>query len=102
MHSQVENYGSVYHNLQIGPADIGQTVAQQRKRLKITQHELASKAKVSRELIAKLETARYPEIGVKKLIRILNALGLDIRITSLNQRRPTLEDLRTEDEGETA
>jgi transcriptional regulator with XRE-family HTH domain len=82
--------------------DIARTVAQERKRLRMTQHELASKARVSRLLVARLETERLPELGVKKLIRILNALGMDIRITSLNQRRPTLEDLRAEEEGETS
>lgn len=81
--------------------DIARTVAQQRKRLRLTQQQLASKAKVSRLLVARLETERLPELGVKKLIRILNAVGMDIRITSLNQRRPTLEDLRADEEGET-
>jgi predicted transcriptional regulator len=66
--------------------DIARTVAQERKRLRMTQHELASKARVSRLLVARLETERLPELGVKKLIR----------------RRPTLEDLRAEEEGETS
>ena len=81
-------------------SDIARTVAQERRRLGLTQHQVASKAKVSRLLVARLETERLPELGVKKLIRILNAVGLDIRITSLNQKRPTLEDLRAQ-EGET-
>ena len=83
-------------------SDIARTVAQQRKRQGLTQQQLAVKARVSRLLIARLETERLPELGVKKLIRILNAVGLDIRITSLNQRRPTLDDLRAEEEGEMA
>jgi transcriptional regulator with XRE-family HTH domain len=82
--------------------DIARTVAQQRKLLGLTQQQLAIKAKVSRLLVARLETERLPELGVKKLIRILNAIGLDIRITSLNQRRPTFDDLRADEEGETA
>lgn len=77
--------------------DIGKLIAQQRKRLRLTQPELASKARVSVALIAKLETGRYPELGVKKLTRILNAVGLDIRITALNLKRPTLEDLQADE-----
>ena len=82
--------------------DIAGIVVRQRKRLGLTQQQLASKARVSRLLIARLETERLPELGVKKLIRILNAIGLDIRITSLNLKRPTFEDLRADEEGETA
>ena len=90
------------HDGEIDLNDIARTVAQQRKRLGLTQQQLAVKARVSRLLIARLETERLPELGVKKLIRILNAVGLDIRVTSLNQRRPTLDDLRADEEGETA
>ena len=77
--------------------DIGKLIAQQRKRLHLTQPQLASKARVSLALLAKLETGRYPELGIKKLTRILNAVGLDIRITTLNLKRPTLEDLQAEE-----
>jgi hypothetical protein len=38
------------------------------------------------------------DIGYKRLSRILHALGLDLRLTELNQQRPTLEDLRAEEE----
>ena len=80
--------------------DIGKTVAEHRKRARLTQHELAAKARVSRALIANLETKRLPELGATKLLRILNAVGLDIRMTTLNLSRPTLEDLVAEEEGE--
>ncbi len=75
---------------------IAQLIAVHRKRSRLTQHELASRAGVSRLLIAKLETGRYPEIGFTRLLRILHVLGLDLRITALNLSRPTLEDLQAE------
>ena len=78
---------------------MARTIAAQRRQLGLTQDQLAAKATVSRPLIAKLETGRYPEVGVKKLLRILRALGLDLRITALNRQRPTLDDLRAENEG---
>lgn len=82
--------------------EIARTIAVHRRRRRLTQDQLAIKARVSRPLIAKLETGRYPEVGVKKLLRILHAVGLDLRVTTLNLKRPTLEDLIAEDqEGET-
>jgi transcriptional regulator with XRE-family HTH domain len=80
--------------------DIADTIRSQRRRRRLTQHQLADKARVSRDLIAKLETSRLPELGVKKLLRILHALALDLRVTDLNLKRPTLEDLRAEEDGE--
>ena len=79
--------------------DLAKEIADHRKRQSLTQYELALKAGVSRTLLARLESGRLPEIGAKKLIRILNAVGLDLRITSLNQQRPTLEDLLAEEGG---
>jgi len=78
--------------------DIAKAIVIQRKGQRLTQHQLAAQARVSRDLIAKLETGRLPELGVKKLLRILNAVGLDLRVTTLNLNRPTLEDLQAEEE----
>jgi transcriptional regulator with XRE-family HTH domain len=72
----------------------------ERKRRRLSQHKLASMAGVSRPLIANLETGRLPEIGVTKIIRLLNSLGLDFRITTLNTQRPTLEDILAEENSE--
>lgn len=78
--------------------EIGGQVKTQRKLLRMTQQQLADAACVSRLLIAKLETERLPELGVKKLMRILNAVGLDLRVSTLNRQRPTLEDLWAEED----
>lgn len=51
-------------------------------------------------MLAELESGRLPELGVRKLLRILHAVGLDLRITSFNLKRPTLEDLIEEEEAE--
>jgi len=77
--------------------EIAERVRTERKRLRLTQNELASQAKVSRALLAELEAGRLPELGIKKLLRILRALGLDLRVTTFNQERPTLEDLLEEE-----
>ena len=78
--------------------ELGERIKQARKHLKLTREQLATKARVSRARIEALENLRAPDIGFKNLLRIMNALGLDFRITALNQRRPTLEDLIEDEE----
>ena len=73
-------------------AEVAVRIRTQRRALGLTQHELANKARVSRA-IAELESGRLPELGFKKLVRILRAVELDLRLTTFNRRRPTLEDL---------
>jgi len=77
--------------------EIGARVKESRKRLRLTQSQLAEKSGVSRARIEALENQRIPDIGFKNLLRIMNAVGLDIRITALNKQRPTLEDLVQEE-----
>ena len=78
--------------------ELGERIKQARKHLKLTREQLATRARVSRARIEALENLRAPDIGFKNLLRIMNALGLDFRITTLNQRRPTLEDLIEDEE----
>jgi transcriptional regulator with XRE-family HTH domain len=75
---------------------IGGAVRKRRLELGLSQRELAALANVARNRIAPLENARLPEIGFATLTKILHALGLDLRITTLNRQRPTLDDLRSE------
>jgi len=77
--------------------DIAERVREERKRLRLSQKKLASQAGVSRALLAALEADRLPELGIKKLLRILRAVGLDLRVTALNLQRPTFEDLVEEE-----
>lgn len=80
--------------------EIAAAVKQRRKELGITQRELAARARVARNRVEALEAERLPEIGFKTLTRIMKAVGLDLRVVNLNQRRPTLEDLLEEKIGE--
>lgn len=75
---------------------IGEAVRTRRKELGLSQQELAERANVARNRIAPLENDRLPEIGFRTLTKILHALELDLRITTLNRQRPTLDDLRAE------
>lgn len=77
---------------------IAQAVRKGRKQKRLSQTDLAHLAGVSRPLLTNLETGKLAELGVTKLLRILNVLGLDLRITELNFNRPTLEELQAEQE----
>ena len=73
--------------------DIAARVKETRRAQGLTQLALAERAKVSRPTIARLETGKLPEIGYRTLLKILRALDLDLRLTTLNKGRPTLDDL---------
>jgi transcriptional regulator with XRE-family HTH domain len=75
---------------------IGEQIKAARKRLGLSQRELSLRSGVSRARIEALENQRIPDIGFKNLLRIMNAVGLDLRATDLNVRRPTLDDLIAE------
>ncbi len=76
--------------------ELAQAVRQRRTELGLTREQLATASGVSRARIEALENERLAEMGFKNLMRVLNALGLDLRLTELNRRRPTLEDLQKE------
>lgn len=78
--------------------DLGDLVKKTRRAQKLSQGELVLRSKVSRARLDALENGRISDIGFKNLMRVMNALGLDLRVTQLNDSRPTLEDLVEEDE----
>ena len=55
------------------------TIASQRRRLGISQQELASRAGLRRERINRLEN-RGEDVGLDELGRLLDALGLELRV----------------------
>ncbi len=75
---------------------IGQQIRQARKFRKITQADLAQALGMSRTTIGQIENGTVQDVGVRKLIRILEYLGLELR-TRPAGRPPTLEELREEE-----
>ncbi len=75
---------------------IGEHIRQGRKNNKLSQTELARILGMSRTTIGQIENGTVQEIGVRKLIRILEYLGLELRVRPLGAP-PTLEELREED-----
>jgi transcriptional regulator with XRE-family HTH domain len=78
--------------------EVGKLVREARRAQNLSQGELVERSSVSRARIDALENGRISEIGFKNLLRVMNTLGLDLRVTQLNNDRPTLEDLTEENE----
>jgi transcriptional regulator with XRE-family HTH domain len=76
--------------------EIGKQIRQARKSRKISQKELGKTLGMSRTTIGQIENGTVGEIGVRKLIRLLEFLGLDLRVRPAG-KYPTLEELREEE-----
>jgi transcriptional regulator with XRE-family HTH domain len=73
---------------------IGILIARHRNDLRLTQTDLAARARIGRSTLDALENGRIAELGFGKISRVLAALGLTLKITDSNNGRPTLDDLR--------
>ena len=74
---------------------IGSEIRTARKFRRLSQADLAKGLGMSRSTISQIESGTVQEIGVRKLIRILDSLGLEIRIRPAASP-PTLEELQEE------
>ena len=78
-------------------ASIGEQIARRRKAVGLSQAALARQARVGHSTLDALENGRLGELGLSKIIRILAALGLELRIEETAGRRPTLDEIMNED-----
>ena len=78
--------------------DVGAQAKAARKARALTQREVAAISGVSRARLDALENGRPSDIGFRNVVRILNALGLDLQIVPGKARRPTLDDLMREEQ----
>lgn len=76
--------------------EIGKHIRTARKKNKTSQAELAKSLGMSRTTIGQIENGTIQEIGVRKLIRILEYLNLELRVRQ-GGKPPTLDELRNED-----
>jgi transcriptional regulator with XRE-family HTH domain len=75
---------------------IGREIRQARKNRKVSQSDLAKSLGMSRTTIGQIENGTVGEIGVRKLIRVLEFLGLELSVRPAG-RPPTMEELREEE-----
>lgn len=77
--------------------EIGTQIQMARKKRGITQSEIAAALGMSRTTIGQIENGTVREIGIRKLIRVLEYLELELRIRPAGIP-PTLDELREERE----
>ncbi len=77
--------------------EIGQQICKARKTKKISQENLANQLGMSRATISGIEKGTIPEVGIRKIMSICNALGLEILVQE-KKKRPTLQQLIREQE----
>jgi len=73
--------------------EIGEEIRKERKRRKVSQEKMAKDLEMSRATISLIESGTVQEIGVRKLIRILEYLDLELRVRPAGAP-PTLDELR--------
>ena len=77
--------------------NLGKKIRDARKHLKISQAELAGKTGISRTSLSQIERGSIQDIGIRKVIRILEYLGLEISVRPAGAP-PTLDELTAEKE----
>lgn len=84
---------------QLSFTDIGTAIATARKAAGRSQAELSRSLGMSRATISGIENATIREIGLRKVLALCAALGLDLSANP-QRRRPTLQELREEQRAE--
>lgn len=74
-------------------SSLGAQIAARRKKLRLSQSELARRASIGRTTLDALENGRIGELGFSKITRILSALGMELKLKETGARRPTLDEL---------
>ena len=72
--------------------EVGERVRSQRKQKKWSQQRLAELTGLDRTTIGALERNDYSDIGIRKVQRVLEVLGLTLSVKSYGL--PNLDDLR--------
>jgi transcriptional regulator with XRE-family HTH domain len=65
---------------EVGRLMLQQKITERRKRLGISQSELAKRTGVSQPMIAKFESGRFKNITIHTLVRAAHALGAGVKI----------------------
>ncbi len=77
-------------------ADLGAELKARRQELNKSQAELGVESGFRQDVLSRLEHARLTDFSVGKLLRLAHALGLEVTLTPLTRRRPTLDTLLDE------
>ena len=75
--------------------EFGKTIAIMRKEKKVSQGQMAQDLNISRATISALENARTVDIGIRKILQIIDYLGYELAFKE-KSAFPTFEELRDE------
>ncbi len=75
--------------------EFGKSIAFIRKDKKITQEQMAKDLNITRATISSLENSRAVDIGIRKIIQIIDYLGYELAFKE-KSAFPTFEELRDE------
>ncbi len=75
--------------------EIGRLIAKARKSQQLSQARLGQQLGMSRATLSGIENGTVPEIGIRKVLSICAALGLEL-LAQPRTQRPTLQQLRKE------
>jgi HTH-type transcriptional regulator/antitoxin HipB len=75
--------------------EIGQRIRNARTARKLSQGELATQLAMSRATISAIETGKVAEVGIRKVMALCAALGLELSVGP-RKAYPTLQELRQE------
>jgi transcriptional regulator with XRE-family HTH domain len=73
--------------------ELGAEVARARKEKRLSQTALGDAAGLARQTISALERGAIPDLGVQKLVRVFEVLGLELLVRPVGHP-VTLDDLR--------
>ena len=79
--------------------EIGTALLQARKAAKRPQAEVAASLGMSRATVSAIENGTIGEIGIRKVMALCAALGLELSVAP-KRRRPTLEEVMEEQRAE--
>jgi len=74
-------------------AELGEAIRQRRRELGLTQAQLAEQGGLHRTTLIALENGQILELGVNRLLRLLESLGLTLRTAPAATYRPTMDEL---------
>jgi transcriptional regulator with XRE-family HTH domain len=74
---------------------MGRSIREARKSQKVTQAEAAKAAGIGRSTLSQIENGTIQDIGIRKVIRVLDFLGRELTVRPKGAP-PTLEELRKE------
>jgi HTH-type transcriptional regulator/antitoxin HipB len=75
--------------------EIGRELARLRKERGLTQTQLATMAGMGQSTLARFETGGVAEFGTRKLLRLLELIGHELKIAPVGER-PTLDTVLAE------